>query len=98
VHAFSLEAWLVSKVEQDGSPSQREQMRELCDRLDAADVAAPADDELRSFYQSDLSGHFQMQPLMEVEVYRDLHLNDGEQSDDGDGDLRLSDDLDEDGN
>jgi len=82
VRAFNLEDWLVTKIDIDGTDDQKAQMRDLRASLDARDdsdvvVQNPADDDLRSFYQSDLiSDHFQAQPLMEVEVYRDLNLGD----------------------
>jgi hypothetical protein len=76
LRAFNLETWLVSKVEKDGTDTQRIQLRGLRDCLDAADLAHPADDDLRSFYSSDLlSDHFVEQPLQEVEVYRELNLD-----------------------
>lgn len=74
---FSLENWLVAKVESDGTPTQRQQLKELRENLDASEQPAAVDDELRSFYGADLmSTHFQDQPLLEVEVYRDLNIPD----------------------
>lgn len=72
---FSLENWLVAKVEAEGTAAQKQQLKELRDNLDASEQPAPVDDELRSFYSTDLmSTHFQEQPLLEVEVYRDLNI------------------------
>lgn len=74
---FSLENWLVAKVEAEGTEAQKQQLKELRENLDASEQPVPVDDELRSFYSTDLmSTHFQEQPLLEVEVYRDLNIAD----------------------
>ncbi|KAJ8598107.1 hypothetical protein CTAYLR_010677 [Chrysophaeum taylorii] len=61
IEAFSLEAWLASRVETEGSPEQRERFASMLSTLDDQDYGLP--DNLADLIS---------QPLLEVEVYRGM--------------------------
>mmetsp|Transcript_5723 Transcript_5723/g.17264 ORF Transcript_5723/g.17264 Transcript_5723/m.17264 type:complete len:174 (-) Transcript_5723:295-816(-) len=64
--AFSLEAWLTTKVEHEGTPDQKADLRALRDRLDQADDFVD-----HSGLPNDIMAVVH-QPLTEIEVYRDI--------------------------
>lgn len=76
---FSLEAWLMEKVQVEGTDEQREELQALRKNLDEVEARAGRDnlayEIIEDFPHSGLPSDIMSvvhQPLAEIEVYRDL--------------------------
>mmetsp|Transcript_9282 Transcript_9282/g.23622 ORF Transcript_9282/g.23622 Transcript_9282/m.23622 type:complete len:199 (+) Transcript_9282:148-744(+) len=76
--AFSLEAWLMTKIESEGTTAQKEELRHLQARLDEVEAKPRAFEIIDDGYGHVASGlpsdilSVVHQPVTEIEVYRDL--------------------------
>ncbi|KAJ8602021.1 hypothetical protein CTAYLR_002784 [Chrysophaeum taylorii] len=81
--AFSLEEWLTAKVDAEGTPSQRDDLRKL---LRSLDDHYDMEDDFHYGLPTDIMSVVH-QPLTEIEVYRDLpdiDIDDDDDDDDND--------------
>lgn len=96
---FDLEAWLMAKVDQEGTDAQKDELRKLRANLDEAEAIARSPYEIvddgYGGLPSDISSVVH-QPLTEIEVYRDIsgivmEPENGDDDDDDDGEARVMD-------
>lgn len=96
---FDLEAWLMAKVDNEGTDVQKDELRKLRANLDEAEAIARSPYEIvddgYGGLPSDISSVVH-QPLTEIEVYRDIsgivmEPENGDDDDDDDGEARIMD-------